>query len=259
MIMVFQDHLALEAQQALQGVRVPQDVTAKMARKDQWDSQGHQGHLVFLEHQERRDYLALQAEKAPQAPQDAEVTLGLLLMWIPALVSQDFLEWRVPEDQKELWGALDREACLDKGAKESLDWMAGGARMASLDLLGLQDTKVTLERQAVLEHQALPVQLVILVPRGLDLDTSVASSLFSTVRQIKNPPALWACPSFGLGIACYTWKDRRRHTIKILVRQGPVFPCSAHCRSPTATSTKCATMPREMTGPTGCPVRLPFL
>lgn len=38
---------------------------AKMARKDPWDSQGLQGHLVFLEHLERRDYLVLQAEKGP--------------------------------------------------------------------------------------------------------------------------------------------------------------------------------------------------
>lgn len=110
-------------------------------------------------------------------------------MWIPVLESQDFLECRAPEDQRELWGSLDREALLDKGAKESPGWMAGEARMASLDLLGLQDAKVTLERLAVLEPQALLVQLVILVPRALALDTPVASSLFSTVRQIKNPPA----------------------------------------------------------------------
>lgn len=63
MTVVCQDHLAPEAHQALQGVRVPQDVMAKMARKDQWDFQGCQGHLVFLGHLARRDYLALQAEK----------------------------------------------------------------------------------------------------------------------------------------------------------------------------------------------------
>lgn len=61
--MVCQDHLAPKAHQALQGVRVTRDVMAKMARKDQWDLQGFQGHLVFLGHLERRDYLALQAEK----------------------------------------------------------------------------------------------------------------------------------------------------------------------------------------------------
>lgn len=63
MTVVSQDHLAPEAHQALQGVRVPQDVMARMARKDQWDFQGFQGHLVFLEHLERRDYLVLQAER----------------------------------------------------------------------------------------------------------------------------------------------------------------------------------------------------
>lgn len=61
--MVCRDHPAPKAHQAHQGVRVPQDVMAKMARKDQWDSQGFQGHLVFLGCLERRDYLAPQAEK----------------------------------------------------------------------------------------------------------------------------------------------------------------------------------------------------
>lgn len=184
---------------------------------------------------------------------------GLLQMWIPVLESQDFLGCQAPEDQKDLWGTLDREACLDQGAKESLARMAGGARMASLDLRGLRDAKVTLERRAVLEHQAPLVQLVILGPRGLALDTSVASSWFSTVRQIKNQPALWACLGFGRGTACYTWKGRRKRTIRILVWQDPAFLCLARCPSPTAISTKCATMPREMTGPTGCPVQLLFL
>lgn len=187
------------------------------------------------------------------------MNLGLLQTWIPVLESQDFLECQVPEDQKELWGTLDREACLDQGAKESLDRMAEGARMAFLDLPGLLDAKVTLERQGVLEHQALLVQLVILGPRGLALDPSVASSWFSTVRQTRNHPALWACLGFGQGTACCTWKDRRRRTIKILVWQALVFLCLALCPLPTAISTKCATMPREMTGPTGCPVRLLFL
>lgn len=63
--MVCLDHLAPEAHQALQAVRVPQDVMAKMVRKDQWDSQGLQGHLAFLGHLERRDCLDLQAEKDP--------------------------------------------------------------------------------------------------------------------------------------------------------------------------------------------------
>lgn len=63
MTVVCQDHLAGKAHQVLQGVRVPPDVTAKMARKDQWDSQGLRDHLGFLEHLERRDYLDLQAEK----------------------------------------------------------------------------------------------------------------------------------------------------------------------------------------------------
>lgn len=257
--MACQDHLAPEAHQALQGVRVPQDVMAKMDRKDQWDFQDFQGHLVFLGHLERRDYLALQAKKGQWVLQAAEVNLGLLQMWIPVLESQDFLECQAPGDQKEPWGTLDREACLDQGAKVSLAQMAGGARTASLDLPDLLDAKVTLERQVVLEHQVLLVQLVILGPRGLALDTSVASSWFSTVRQIKNQPALWACLSFGQDTACYTWKDRRRPTIKILVWQDLAFLCLAPCPLPTATSTRCATTLREMTNPTGCPVRLLFL
>lgn len=40
-----------------------------------------------------------------------------------------------------------------QGAKESRGWMAGGARMASQGLPGLQDTKVTWEKPASLEHQ----------------------------------------------------------------------------------------------------------
>lgn len=62
-MMVCQDPLAPEVHQAHPGVRAPQDVMAKMARKDQWDFQGFQGHLVFLGYLERRDYLAPQAEK----------------------------------------------------------------------------------------------------------------------------------------------------------------------------------------------------
>jgi hypothetical protein len=65
--------------------------------------------------------------------------------------------------------------------------------------------------------QALLVPLVILDPKGLALDTSVASSWFSIVKQIKNLSALWACPISGLGTVYYTWKDRRKHTIKTLV------------------------------------------
>lgn len=78
-------------------------------------------------------------------------------MWIPVFQSQDFLECQAPEDQKELWGTLDREACLDQGAKERLAWMVGGARTASLDLQDLRDAMVTLERWAVLEHRVLLV------------------------------------------------------------------------------------------------------
>lgn len=63
MTVVCQGHLAGKAHQALQGVRVPQDVMAKMAKKDQWDSQGLWDHLGFRGHLERRDYLDLQAEK----------------------------------------------------------------------------------------------------------------------------------------------------------------------------------------------------
>lgn len=43
------------------------------------------------------------------------------------------------------------------------------------------------------------------------------------------------------------------------VWQGLAFPCLARCLLPTATSTRCATMPREMTDPTGWPVLRPSL
>lgn len=82
---------------------------------------------------------------------------GLLQMWIPVLQSQDFLECQAPEDQKELWGILDREVCLDQGAKERLAWMVGGARMASLDLQDLREAMVILERRAVLDYRVLLV------------------------------------------------------------------------------------------------------
>lgn len=51
------------------------------------------------------------------------------------------------------------------------------------------------------------------------------------------------------------------YTVSFLseVWQGLVSLCLAHCPLPTVTSTKCATMPREMTGPTGCPAPLLFL
>lgn len=42
------------------------------------------------------------------------MNLGLLQMQIPVLESQDFLECRAQEDQKELWESLDREAPLEK-------------------------------------------------------------------------------------------------------------------------------------------------
>lgn len=65
--------------------------------------------------------------------------------------------------------------------------------------------------------QALLGPLGTLGPKGLGLDTSAASSWFSTVRRTENPPALRACPSSGRATASYTWKDRRRRTVKTLV------------------------------------------
>lgn len=129
--------------------------------------------------------------------------------------------------------------------------------MAFLGLLGLPDVKVTQEKTAIPEDQGLLVPLGILGPKGLVLDTSVASSWFSTVRRTRSPPAPWACPGSGLGIVCYTWKGKRKLTIKTLVWQGLAFPCLARCPLPTATSTRCATMPRETTDPTGWPALHP--
>jgi hypothetical protein len=62
-----------------------------------------------------------------------------------------------------------------QGAKESLDRMADGARMASLDLPGLLDAKVTLERQGVLEHQVKVPFL--LFPLSLPSVLSAASNM----------------------------------------------------------------------------------
>lgn len=50
--------------------------------------------------------------------------------------------------------------------------MAGGARMASLDLLGPQDTKATLERLAALEYQVeFP-----LLPFSVPLQSSLSAA-----------------------------------------------------------------------------------
>lgn len=54
-------------------------------------------------------------------------------------------------------------------------------------------------------------------PKGLGLATSVASSWFSTVRRTESPPVPRACPGSGRATVSYTWKDRRRHTIRTSV------------------------------------------
>lgn len=59
--------------------------------------------------------------------------------------------------------------------------MAEGARMASLDLLGLRDAKVTLERQVVLEHQVKvpfllfppPLQSLLSAVSNVDVHTAL--------------------------------------------------------------------------------------
>lgn len=246
------------ARQALRGAKVFQDVMDMMARKDQWGSQGCKGLMAFLGYLERRVYLDLQVEKDPRVLQVTEVNLGHLRMKILVPESQGSLGCPAQEGQKEPWDSLDREDPQVKGAKESLDWTARGAGMESLGLLGLLDTKVTLEKPAALEHQAPLVLLGTLAPKGLALVTSVASSSSSTVRQTKNLPVPWACPGSGLGIASCTWKDKRRLTTKTLVWLGLAFPYLARCPLPTATSTKCATTPRETTNPTGWPALPPY-
>lgn len=65
--------------------------------------------------------------------------------------------------------------------------------------------------------QALLGPLGILGPKGSALDTWVASSWFSTVRQMESLPAPRACPGSGQATVCSTWKDRREHTIRTSV------------------------------------------
>lgn len=144
-----------QVHQALQDAEASQDVMAKMARKDPWDSQDHQGPLELLGHLETRVYLDLQADQGPWVLQVPEVNLDHLQMWMPALESRGFPGYQAQEGQKDPWGSLDREVLPDQSAKESLGRMAGGVKMASQGPRGLQDTKVTWEKQAAQEHQVL--------------------------------------------------------------------------------------------------------
>lgn len=245
------------ARQAPQDPKASQDVMGTMARKDQWGSRGHRGHMDFQGHLERRVYLALQVEKGPLGLQVTEGNRGHLQIWMPAPESRGFLGYQAQEDQKEPWGPPEGEALREQGAKESPGWMAGGARMASQGRLGLRDTKGTREKPAALEHQDLLAPLGIPGPKGSALDTSVASSWFSTVRRMESPPAPRACPGSGRATVCSTLKDRREHTIRTSVWRGLASRCLAHCPSPTATSTKCATTPGGTTSPTGWPAPRP--
>lgn len=92
------------ARRALQDTKASQDVMVKTARKDQWDSQGHRGHMEFLGPLERRVYLDLQADEGPRVLQVPEVNLGLLQTRMPAPESRGFLGHQAQEDQKEPWG-----------------------------------------------------------------------------------------------------------------------------------------------------------
>lgn len=93
------------ARQAPQDTKAPQDVTEVMARKDQWDSQGHRAHMDFLGRLERRVYLALQAEKGPLGLQVPEGSWGHLQIWMPVPESPGFLGYQAQEDQKDPWGS----------------------------------------------------------------------------------------------------------------------------------------------------------
>lgn len=254
--MVCQGYLVLQAHQDLQEIKVSQDVMEKMARKDLWDSRGHKDHRDSQGYLEKRACLGFQVYQDPLVLQVPKVNLDHLQTWIPAPEFQVFLGYQAQEVQKELWAHLVQEDLQDQQvAKGSQAWMAEGARMASLGLLGLQDTEGTLVRQAALDQQVLLGPLGMLDPQGSVLDSSVASFWSCTVRPTKNPCAQQACPSSGLATACYSWKGKRRLTTRTLGWQVLAFLCLARCLLPTATSTKCATMPGGMTNPTGWPVQ----
>lgn len=138
----------------------------KMARKDPSGFQGCKGPLVPQGYLERKVYLDLQVEEDSEVLQVPEVNLGHLLIWKPVPEFQGFLVCLAQEDQKDPGDSLEKEDPPDQGAKESLDWMAEGAEMASLGLPGLLEAKVTLERLATLEYQDLLVPLGTLDPKG---------------------------------------------------------------------------------------------
>lgn len=102
--MVCQDLQVPRAHPALQDAKASQDVMEKMARKDQWDSQGCRGHKDFLAPPGRRVYLAFQADKGTPVFQENQ---DHLLMWSPALESPGFPGYQAREDQKEPWGSLE--------------------------------------------------------------------------------------------------------------------------------------------------------
>lgn len=94
------------AHQALQDTKASQDVMENTARKDQWDSQGHRGHLEVLGHLETKVYLDLQADEGLWVLRVPEVSLGPQQTWMPAPESQGFLGYQAREDRKEPWGFL---------------------------------------------------------------------------------------------------------------------------------------------------------
>lgn len=66
-------------------------------------------------------------------------------------------------------------------------------------------SKVHLARLVSQDHQALM------------LDLQVDSCLSFTVSQTENHCVHRECQSYGQAIACCTWKDKKKLTIKILV------------------------------------------
>lgn len=104
MTAVSQDYQVPQAHVDPQDIKAYRDVMEKMARKDQWDSQGHRGLLDSQEHLERQVYLDPQVHEDPLVLQVPEVNPDHLQIWMPAQESRAFLGCQVQEDQKELWG-----------------------------------------------------------------------------------------------------------------------------------------------------------
>lgn len=201
----------------------------------------------------------------------------------------DTLELLVATECPDLWDPLDPSDPQDLRTWPNLDpretpvcpeflefverrvcpvWMDLQETMAHLDCLEDVEMTDSLELLACLERREWLVCLASLVwmecPDLLeDLDTlelldllalatATVSSSSNTLKLPKYPDVLTARRSSGTDTLSFTSKETRSPTIRISDMLVLASNDSRPCRSCSVTSTTSATMPPEMTSPTGC-------